>query len=282
MAFHKDALYLFGGQVGRGGGAVGQGGRRETGGQVIRQRGRGGQSGSRTPTLGTRSTLMSCTAWACLVQDELGAQSTLMYRLGLPPGDNYTNARPEWAEWDAELPYNRSRSCTIFQGSLSVFQVWKCGQVGVWGVPSGPSGMRSCRTIGAAAAPFPRVTLRLPGMQVWKCEVQKEPQLYHLPGFTLHLPLFQVESAERSEEEIVVMLSNVAPPPASLLQLGSNALGRANDEDAEKGLVYLDVFKHSRLDALKPREVDEEEMKPKNGMGGECGARSRYRKQSHE
>ena len=61
--------------------------------------------------------------WACLVQDELGAQSTLMYRLGLPPGDNYTNARPEWAEWDAELPYNRSRSCTIFQGSLSVFQV---------------------------------------------------------------------------------------------------------------------------------------------------------------
>ena len=46
-----------------------------------------------------------------------------MYRLGLPPGDNYTNARPEWAEWDAELPYNRSRSCTIFQGSLSVFQV---------------------------------------------------------------------------------------------------------------------------------------------------------------
>ena len=66
---------------------------------------------------------MSCTAWACLVQDELGAQSTLMYRLGLPPGDNYTNARPEWAEWDAELPYNRSRSCTIFQGSLSVFQV---------------------------------------------------------------------------------------------------------------------------------------------------------------
>ena len=51
-----------------------------------------------------------------------------------------------------------------------------------------------------------------------------------------------------------------------LLQLGSNALGRANDEDAEKGLVYLDVFKHSRLDALKPREVDEEEMKPKNGV----------------
>ena len=52
------------------------------------------------------------------------------------------------------------------------------------------------------------------------------------------------------------------------MQLGSNALGRANDEDAEKGLVYLDVFKHSRLDALKPREVDEEEMKPKNGVWG--------------
>ena len=80
--------------------------------------------------LGAQSTLMyrmglPCTLidWACLVQDELGAQSTLMYRLDLPPGDNYTNARPEWAEWDAELPYNRSRSCTIFQGSLSVFQV---------------------------------------------------------------------------------------------------------------------------------------------------------------
>ena len=55
------------------------------------------------------------------------------------------------------------------------------------------------------------------------------------------------------------------------MQLGSNALGRANDEDAEKGLVYLDVFKHARLDALKPREVDEEEMKPKNGVWGlEC------------
>jgi hypothetical protein len=30
-----------------------------------------------------------------------------------------------------------------------------------------------------------------------------------------------------------------------------------NDEDAEKGLVYWDVFKAARLEALKPRQLDE-------------------------
>ena len=56
--------------------------------------------------------------------DELGAQSTLMYRMALPPGENYTTAKPEWFEWDSELPYNKSRTCTFFQGSLSIYQVW--------------------------------------------------------------------------------------------------------------------------------------------------------------
>ena len=55
--------------------------------------------------------------------DELGAQSTLMYRMAIPPGENYTTAKPEWVEWDAELPYNKSRSCTFHQGSLSIYQV---------------------------------------------------------------------------------------------------------------------------------------------------------------
>jgi hypothetical protein len=39
------------------------------------------------------------------------------------------------------------------------------------------------------------------------------------------------------------------------LQLGSNTLGRVNDEDAEKGLVYWDVFKSARLDNLKERKL---------------------------
>ncbi|GAX80447.1 hypothetical protein CEUSTIGMA_g7886.t1 [Chlamydomonas eustigma] len=101
--------------------------------------------------------------------DELGAQSTAMYRMNLPPGENYNIAKPEWVEWEAELPYNKGRTTTIFQGSLSVFQ------------------------------------------------------------------------------------------------LGSNTLGRVNEEDAEKGLIYFDVFKHARLDALKAKQLDEEELKPKNG-----------------
>ncbi len=42
-------------------------------------------------------------------------------------------------------------------------------------------------------------------------------------------------------------------------QLGSNTLGRVNDEDAEKGLVYWDVFKTAKLDSLKARQLDEGE-----------------------
>lgn len=40
-------------------------------------------------------------------------------------------------------------------------------------------------------------------------------------------------------------------------QLGSNTLGRVNDEDAEKGLVYWDVFKTCKLDSLKARQLVE-------------------------
>lgn len=41
------------------------------------------------------------------------------------------------------------------------------------------------------------------------------------------------------------------------MQLGSNTLGRVNEEDVEKGLVYWDVFKTAKLDVLKPRQLDE-------------------------
>lgn len=43
----------------------------------------------------------------------------------------------------------------------------------------------------------------------------------------------------------------------SMYQLGSQTLGRVNEEDAEKGLVYWDVFKSARLDNLKARHLDE-------------------------
>eukprot|EP00955_Chlamydomonas_euryale_P064518 359006-Chlamydomonas_euryale.AAC.6 len=69
--------------------------------------------------------------------DELGAQSTAMYRIALPSGVNYSTLKPEWVEWESELPYNKSRSCTIFNGSLSCYQLryaaahpraWAAGQ----------------------------------------------------------------------------------------------------------------------------------------------------------
>lgn len=41
------------------------------------------------------------------------------------------------------------------------------------------------------------------------------------------------------------------------MQLGSTTLGRVNDEDAEKGLVYWDVFKTARLENLKSRTLDD-------------------------
>ena len=48
------------------------------------------------------------------------------------------------------------------------------------------------------------------------------------------------------------------------LQLGSTTLGRVNDEDAEKGLVWWDVFKVAALEGLKEKQLDEEALKPKN------------------
>ncbi|MEW5310705.1 MAG: hypothetical protein WDW38_002476 [Sanguina aurantia] len=100
--------------------------------------------------------------------DELGAQSFSMYRVHLPPGENYTAAKPEWMEWDSELPYNKCRTCTLYNGTVSVYQ------------------------------------------------------------------------------------------------LGSNTLGRVNDEDAEKGLVFWDVFKAAKLEVTKMKVLAVEEMKPKN------------------
>lgn len=57
------------------------------------------------------------------------------------------------------------------------------------------------------------------------------------------------------------------PPVSSLCcvsQLGSNTLGRVNDEDAEKGLVFWDVFKAAKLEVTKMKVLAVEEMKPKN------------------
>lgn len=41
----------------------------------------------------------------------------------LPPGENYAVLRPEWVEWDSELPYNKCRTATFFNGSISIYQV---------------------------------------------------------------------------------------------------------------------------------------------------------------
>ncbi|GFR42728.1 hypothetical protein Agub_g3646 [Astrephomene gubernaculifera] len=102
--------------------------------------------------------------------DELGAQSVAMFRVHLPEGqqDTYSTAKPKWVEWDSELPYNKNRTVTLWNGTISIYQ------------------------------------------------------------------------------------------------LGSNTLGRVNDDDAEKGLVFWDVFKTAKLDGLKPRQLAEDELRPKN------------------
>ncbi|GLC33992.1 Dynein regulatory complex subunit 7 [Pleodorina starrii] len=102
--------------------------------------------------------------------DELGAQSNAMFRVHLP-GDQqetYATAKPKWVEWDSELPYNKNRTATLWNGTISIYQ------------------------------------------------------------------------------------------------LGSNTLGRVNDDDAEKGLVFWDVFKTAKLEGLKPRQLAEDELRPKN------------------
>ncbi|EFJ52641.1 hypothetical protein VOLCADRAFT_102618 [Volvox carteri f. nagariensis] len=102
--------------------------------------------------------------------DELGAQSNAMFRVHLP-GDQqetYATAKPKWVEWDSELPYNKNRTATLSNGTISIYQ------------------------------------------------------------------------------------------------LGSNTLGRVNDDDAEKGLVFWDVFKTAKLEGLKPRQLAEDELRPKN------------------
>lgn len=48
------------------------------------------------------------------------------YRMQLPSNENYATFRPEWVEWESELPYNKCRSCTFYNGTLSVYQVCVC------------------------------------------------------------------------------------------------------------------------------------------------------------
>lgn len=55
--------------------------------------------------------------------DELGAQSFSMYRISLPPGESYTSIKPEWEEWESELPYNKCRTAAFYNGTLSIYQV---------------------------------------------------------------------------------------------------------------------------------------------------------------
>ncbi|GLI65995.1 hypothetical protein VaNZ11_009689 [Volvox africanus] len=102
--------------------------------------------------------------------DELGAQSNAMFQVHLPGDqqDTYATAKPKWVEWDSELPYNKNRTATLWNGTISIYQ------------------------------------------------------------------------------------------------LGSNTLGRVNDDDAEKGLVFWDVFKTAKLEGLKPRQLAEDELRPKN------------------
>ena len=45
----------------------------------------------------------------------------------MSPGENYATAKPDWSEWESELPYNKCRSCTFSSGALSVYQVYAYG-----------------------------------------------------------------------------------------------------------------------------------------------------------
>lgn len=49
------------------------------------------------------------------------------------------------------------------------------------------------------------------------------------------------------------------------LQLGSKTMRTFNDEDAEKGHAFFDVFAMADLEALPVKEVEPEQAKPKNG-----------------
>jgi len=42
----------------------------------------------------------------------------------IPADENYAVLKPEWVEWDSELPYNKGRTATFFGDSISIYQVW--------------------------------------------------------------------------------------------------------------------------------------------------------------
>lgn len=95
-------------------------------------------------------------------QDDLGAATFNLYRLAVPHGESIGNLKSEWEELDTELAYNKSRTYTLYNGQINMYQ------------------------------------------------------------------------------------------------LGGCSYGRGNDEDAEKGLVYWDVFISGRLDSLKVLQHQED------------------------
>jgi hypothetical protein len=41
--------------------------------------------------------------------------------------DNFNVIRPEWVEWDSELPYNKCRTATFYNGNISIYQASGAG-----------------------------------------------------------------------------------------------------------------------------------------------------------
>lgn len=40
-----------------------------------------------------------------------------------PHQDTYATSKPKWVEWDSELPYNKNRTATLWNGTISIYQV---------------------------------------------------------------------------------------------------------------------------------------------------------------
>jgi hypothetical protein len=48
-----------------------------------------------------------------------------LWHAGSP--DTFAGAKPKWAEVDSELPYNKNRTATLWNGTISIYQV--CGAI---------------------------------------------------------------------------------------------------------------------------------------------------------
>ena len=90
-----------------------------------------------------------------------------MYRLPVPPGENYVTSKPEWVEWESELPYNKCRSCCFFNGGLSVYQVNQPAGGGLT-QHAGRGGDSACRARGVTQHAG-RGSFRQAGDGAWEC-----------------------------------------------------------------------------------------------------------------